>query len=355
MIRSERHRFDVVCVGDVASDVYITLSDQRAIVHPVPGMDPNRSELVLPFGAKLPYESCETVEAGGNAANAAVACARLGLRVALAAYLGTDQLGRDLIDALHDEGVASTLIRLDQDAPTNRHFVLRVGSERTILIRHEEYDYHWPHLSPKERPSWLYLSSVGRDAQDYEEQIADWLDEHVSVRLAFQPGTYQIERGAARLARLYRRASLVVCNREEATTITRSAPGTSIDDLLDGVSALGPDQVVITDGAHGADALDGTERLSMPIYPDPEPPVDRTGAGDAFAATLLASIVAGSTLADALPRAAINAMSVVHSIGTQAGLLDGQTIDKRLAAAPAGFAVLRRASEAQVDRASERR
>ncbi len=30
------------------------------------------------------------------------------------------------------------------------------------------------------------------------------------------------------------------------------------------------------------------QRLSMPLYPDPKPPYDRTGAGDAFAHTFVA-------------------------------------------------------------------
>jgi sugar/nucleoside kinase (ribokinase family) len=317
MTFTDRERFDVICVGDTATDVYVTLSAPKAEIRREDG-DPR---LVLPFGSKVPYESTVTVAAGGNAANAAVACARLGLRVALATYLGADQLGRDLVTALHDEGVSSSLVRLDPDAPTNRHFVLRLGPERTILVRHESYDYHWPHLRPEEVPAWLYLSSVGRDAHDYEEQIADWLEDHPSVELAFQPGTFQIAAGAVRLARLYRRAALVVCNREEAGVIAGIGRTDDMDALLDGLLALGPRQVVVTDGTDGACAATAAERYEVPLYPDPSPPLDRTGAGDAFAATLLAYLVRGCSLDAALLRAPVNAMSVVQCVGTQAGLL----------------------------------
>src|SRR6516164_5302169 len=131
MTFTNRDRFDVICVGDTATDVYVTLSTVKAQIRREDG----EPELLLPFGAKVPYESTITVAAGGNAANAAVACARLGLRVGLATYLGADQLGRDLVAALHEEGVSSSLVRLDPHAPTNRHFVLRLGPERTILVR----------------------------------------------------------------------------------------------------------------------------------------------------------------------------------------------------------------------------
>jgi len=98
---TRRQRFDVICVGDVATDVFITLSPDQVEVRGEAG----EPTLVIPFGAKLPYESVATVPAGGNAANAAVACARLGLHVALAAFVGADQLGRDAVAALNAEGV----------------------------------------------------------------------------------------------------------------------------------------------------------------------------------------------------------------------------------------------------------
>ncbi len=335
MTFTDRERFDVICVGDTATDVYVTLSAERSEVRDVDG----DMQLVLPFGAKVPYESTVTVAAGGNAANAAVACARLGLRVGLASYLGADQLGRDLVAALHNEGVSSSLVRLDPDAPTNRHFVLRLGPERTILVRHEAYDYDWPHLRPEEVPAWLYLSSVGRDAHYYEDQIADWLEEHPSVELAFQPGTFQIAAGVARLARLYRRSALVVCNREEAAVISGVNRAEEMDALLDGLLALGPRQVVVTDGIAGASAATADERYEVPVYPDPEPPIDRTGAGDAFTATLLAYLVRGSTIEGALLRAPVNAMSVVHCVGTQAGLLHPGQLATYLGSRPPEYQV----------------
>ena len=106
----------------------------------------------LPFGGKVPFDYALTVEAGGNAANVAVGLARLGLATAIAAHVGSDQIGRDMQAALHHEGVDTHLMRFDPGQPSNRNFVLWFGSDRTILVRHELYDYHWPHLSPTRGP-----------------------------------------------------------------------------------------------------------------------------------------------------------------------------------------------------------
>ncbi|MDA8290075.1 MAG: carbohydrate kinase family protein [Actinomycetota bacterium] len=335
---------DVLFVGDTASDTYVTLDPAGTRV-----VGEGRERLLaVVFGAKVPYESSVTIEAGGNAANAAVACARIGLHVALATYVGADQLGRDVVAALHREGVDTSLVRLDRHAPTNRHFVLRLGGERTILVKHERFSYHWPHLRPEETPGWLYLSSVGSDAACYEDQIVDWLEEHPSVSLAFQPGTYQIARGAARLSRIYRRSDLVVCNREEAATIAGGNPSDDVHSLLDALHALGPRVAVVTDAERGAFGSDAHGRYEVPIYPDAGAVVDRTGAGDAFAATTLAYLALGHPLPEALRRAPVNAMSVVREIGTQEGLLGADDIEALLGAAPASYRVRRSEPAAQV-------
>jgi ribokinase len=333
--RATAERFDIVFVGDVAVDQYLTLVDD--VVRVEEGPDARR--LVLPFGAKVACEVTSTVPAGGNSANAAVACARLGLRTALVAYVGDDGLGRGAVAALQSEGVDASLVRPDPAAPTNRNFVLRVGHERTILVHHEQHECHWPHLRPAEVPSWLYLSSVGTDSHGYEDQIVDWLESEPQVSLAFEPGTLQIARGPAALGRLFKRSALVVCNREEAATLTGAHASDDPVRLLDGMLALGTERVVITDGSAGAFGTDGTARWAVPVFPDDGPVVDRTGAGDAFAGTLVAAVAAGLPLDEAMARAPVNSMRVVQQVGSQAGLLDTATVEALLAVAPEGYGV----------------
>jgi sugar/nucleoside kinase (ribokinase family) len=97
---------------------------------------------------------------------------------------------------------------------------------------------------------------------------------------------------------------------------------------------LGPKIVLISDGHAGAYASDGIQRWKMPIYPDPKPPFERTGAGDAFTSTFVAALAKGADVESALLWAPINSMSVVQKVGAQAGLLTEKEIDKFLRAAP---------------------
>jgi ribokinase len=327
-------QWDLLSVGDAATDVFVRLDPSHVKLR----KDEDGEWMELPFGAKIPFEYSVTVEAGGNAANAAVGFARLGLTIALAAHVGTDQIGRDMTAALHREGVDTHLVRFDPGQLSNRNFVLWFGSDRTILVHHEIYDYHWPDLSPKEVPRWLYLSSVGSDAPAYYEKIATWLETEPTVRFAFQPGTFQIALGAGPLACLYRRTDLLVCNREEAVEIGGGDHG-DVGDLLSRLHRLGPRTVVITDGAAGAYASDGAQRYHVPAYPDPAPPLERTGAGDAFSSALVAALAQNRPLTEALVRAPVNAMSVVQEIGSQTGLLTESELVSLLACAPEEYKV----------------
>ena len=325
---------DVLSVGDAATDVFIRLSDRHIRVWE----DDHGHWMDLPFGGKVPFEFALTVEAGGNAPNAAVGFSRLGLATAIATHVGSDQIGRDMQAALHGEGVDTHLLRFDPGQPSNRNFVLWFAQDRTILVRHQLYDYHWPHLSPREVPRWMYLSSVGCDAPEYFDRIVAWLDTEPSVRLAFQPGTLQIAQGYEPFKSLYRRTHVLICNREEAVEIG-GGNHSDIADLLASLRRLGPEIVVVTDGPEGAYASDGTHRLRVPSYPDPAAPLERTGAGDAFSSTLVAALVKGRPLGEALAWAPINAMSVVQQVGSQTGLLSESELLQLLKCAPETYAV----------------
>jgi ribokinase len=326
-------QFDIVSIGDVVTDAFIKLfDDEEKVIHEKNG----ETWLAIPFGTKIPYDHVEVIEGVGNAANAAVAFARLGLKTAFVSNVGGDQEGRDVILALGHNKVDSRFVRINPGKVTNYHYVLWYKEERTILIKHEEYDYHWPHIRPNEVPRWVYFSSISKAALPYHDDVADWLDDNPTVHLALQPGTFQMEAGAERLKRLYKRASVLLLNREEAVTVG-GGDHADINDLFDKLHELGPQVIVITDGPKGAYASDGMQRLFMPPYPDPKPPYERTGAGDAFSAAFVAAAAKGLTLDEALRWAPINSMSVVQKVGAQAGLVSEKELMTYLHHAPKDY------------------
>ena len=131
-------------------------------------------------------------------------------------------------------------------------------------------------------------------------------------------------------------AEIFFCNKEEAQKILNSTSN-DMKELLDGVRAFGPTIAVVTDGPTGAFASDGSGYWKMPMYPDPAPPVDRTGAGDSFSSTVVAMLAEGLPLPEALRRGPINSMSVVQYIGAQKGLLNRDQLEKYVEEAPESY------------------
>lgn len=127
-------------------------------------------------------------------------------------------------------------------------------------------------------------------------------------------------------------------NREEAVDVTGKSYD-SLRDLANGLHDLGPQIVVITDGPNGSYASYDWKFVTIPNYPDPGPPVDRTGAGDAFASTIVAALALGESMDTALTWAPINSMNVVQEVGAQTGLLSVDKIKEHLKKAPEDYRV----------------
>lgn len=326
-------QLDVLSVGDVVTDAFIKLLDkEEKVEHQKDGGE----WLAIPFGTKIPFDHAEVIEGVGNAGNAAVAMARLGLKTGFETNVGDDQSGRDIIASHHKNGVDTRFIHINPDHKSNYHYVLWYRDERTILIKHEEYEYHWPRFRVIDLPGWIYFSSISKHAMEYHDEMAHWLEAHPSVKLAFQPGTFQIEAGTKRLRKIYEHSEILAVNREEAVMITGGDHG-DIHGLLDKMHELGAKTVLMSDGHKGAYASDGVNRYKMPIYPDPKPPYERTGAGDAFTSTFVAAIMKGADLQGALLWAPINSMSVVQYTGAQKGLLTQTQLEHYLRNAPVDY------------------
>ncbi|MBI4135061.1 MAG: carbohydrate kinase family protein [Candidatus Sungbacteria bacterium] len=327
--------YDFISIGDTVTDAFIRLKD--ASVH----CDINRERCVIcmRFADKVPYEEVHVVPAVGNSANASVAAARLGLTSALVSNVGDDYYGKECLDALRAENVSTEFVGVNAGFKTNYHYVLWYEDDRTILIKHEEYNYTLPNVGESQ---WLYLSSAGPKSLEFHGAIEKYLSEHPNVKLAFQPGTFQMKLKNEILG-IYRRADIFFCNREEAQRIL-GVEEHDIKKLLQLMHNFGPKTVVITDGPKGAYAYDGSiglttggKMLFMRAYPDPKPPYERTGAGDAFSSTVVAALALGKDLKGALRWGPINSMSVVQQVGARAGLLSRQEIEKYLAQAPADY------------------
>lgn len=323
-------QIDFLAIGDIVTDAFIRIKDAQVNCN----IDHHNCTLSLRFGDKVPYESVEEIRAVGNSANAAVSAARLGVSAALVAHVGKDTHGQNCIDELVKNNVSTTYVGVHEGMSTNYHYVLWYDVDRTILVKHEHYPAAFPmDMVP---PKMIYLSSLGDGTEEYHKEITSYVMAHPEVQLVFQPGTFQMKMDPAVLKDIYTHTAIFFCNVEESQRILGTTEN-KIPELLDGIHALGPKTVVITDGMKGAYASDGIEKYFMPVYP--KDAYERTGAGDAFASTVSVALLKGKSLKEALTWGPVNSMSVVQYVGAQKGLLTLAQLEEYLADAPMDYTI----------------
>ena len=329
---NKKEQLDFVAIGDIVIDNFIELKNAEIIENK------GKEKICMNFADKIPYEKSTEISAVGNSPNASVSAARLGLKSALITDIGDDDDGKKCLNSLKKDGVNTDFITTHKNQKTNYHFVLSFKADRTILVKHAAFDYKMPDVGS---PKWIYLSSLAENSLPYHNDIVEYLNEHPETKLAFQPGTFQMELGYEKLKKIYQRANLFFCNKQEAKRILEPIHGNietdDIKKLLSMIKELGPEITVITDGPNGAYAFNGIDVWHMPMYPDPTPPFDRTGAGDSFASTFTSALALGKTIDEALMWGPINSMSVVQYLGAQKGLLTKEKLEEFLKKAPGNY------------------
>ncbi|HVY68017.1 MAG TPA: carbohydrate kinase family protein [Patescibacteria group bacterium] len=307
---------DIISIGDPTIDTFLLIHDVE--IREVDG----QKKALLNWGDKLPVDEMHRTVAG-NAANNAVGSARLGLKAALYCVVAHDVGGREIVHKMQKEKVSTRYVILDDKHGTNASTVISFKGERTILVYHEHRQYKLPAFVPA---AWVYLTSMGVGFEKIYKDLARYLDKH-KTRLGFNPGTFQLRKGAAANRLMLERTDLLSLNVEEAQGWVGES-GRDPEVLCRKLAALGPKAVALTDGRRGAYSYSEEGFYYLPEFPGPR--VEATGAGDSFTTAYIAGLFYGLSHAQALRWGPVNAGSVVQQIGPQAGLLSRAEIEGRL-------------------------
>jgi ribokinase len=284
----------IVVLGDVMTDVVVRLSAPLA-----PGSD---APAVIRF------------HGGGSAANTAAWLAEAGAEPLLVGRVGDDERGRTARDELSAAGVSALLVA-DPELPTGTCVVLvEPDGERTMA----------PDAGANDGLS---------DADLPDDALAGARHLHVAGYALLRTGSRPAARAAVSRARERDMtvsvdpssaallspefldhtagAGLLLPNADEA----RMLSGEDDPERAARVLAARFGDVVVTLGARGALWTDGRDSVRADAVPV-EAVVDSTGAGDAFAAGLLAARLDGAAPAEAL---AAGARLAAEAVGRPGG------------------------------------
>jgi sugar/nucleoside kinase (ribokinase family) len=276
---------DLLVIGDCNPDV-LALDD----------------DVTPEFGQREKLVDSISLVIGGSAAITAVAAARLGLRVTLAAAIGTDPAGEFMVRQLVAEGVDTAAISARPGMATGMSVALSRGSDRAILTATGAMTS----LAADDVTRGLLGSVKHVHVSSYfllEHSLGPGLAT-LFARARAGGATTSLDTnwdpsgrwGGGQLRDVLANTSLLLPNEEEARQLSGQPAVCSALSLL---SAVGP-AVVVKLGARGAICMDGP--LLHRIHPPSELAgefVDATGAGDCFNAGVITGLLHGMSLRDA--------------------------------------------------------
>ena len=239
---------------------------------------------------------------GGMVCNTLSVAASLGAHAAGIIASGDDAAGALMRKIVDDAGIAAAHV-ITRRTPTTvtiatgalRASVMGVEGEREADLDPDRVEEAWGRLGVA--PAWALLTLPALDSPAGQRfvQLAQQAGSRIAVTLS---SARHVAERATRLTELLSHAALVVGNADETAQLT--ANGTP------------PALLITTSGAAGATIHHAGQSATVPAAPADV--VDATGAGDAFAAGLLAAL----DPKDAAPPAGLDAIERAVRAGHRA-------------------------------------
>lgn len=229
---------------------------------------------------------------GGQGANVAVRLARAGVEVRLAAAIADDEAGRLLLTALESEGVELARMRATRSGTVVA--LLDPAGERTMLSDRVTLDADAV-AGACAGVGWVHCSAYPLADDASGDALAAALGAlPAGTRISTGGGSLPPDAGLSARVRerlATARASLLIFGRDEAAALL-DQPLPSLPAAADALSRAFPMAIaVVTGGAAGSAAAGPGFALSVPAQEPATPMLDATGAGDAYAAALIAALL----------------------------------------------------------------
>jgi len=255
---------------------------------------------------------------GGKGANQAVACARMGARVAMVGRVGADANGELLRSALAADGIDVSEV----DALTAAHtgvamiWVEEGGQNRIVLASGANGLLD---AGAVERAAALIDAATMLIVQ-LEVPMATIEDAVARVHRAGGTVLMNAAPAAALPASLWPQIDILVVNESEAAMLSDIAVVDPVSAATAGANLRerGPDRVLVTLGAQGVVVVDAGGTRHAPARPVQA--VDTTAAGDTFIGALAAALCEGRTLDDAVALGQAASALCVTRRGAQASI-----------------------------------
>jgi len=327
-------KFDICTFGSITLDLFIE-SDEVSVVD---------QKFVFPVGDKIGIDKMHKF-VGGGAANSAVGFRKTGLETAIFGILGNDFEAKFIEKKLKEEKIETKFLVKTANADSSFSVVLMANDGRRTIFHHRstQRDFGEDLLPQVPETRAIYISHLYDGKQEFLLALPKFKQES-DAKIAWNPGKTQFKAGFETFENVFPVIDVLICNVEEAELFTglKSVKIGKFDSSILGKKIVvgqelstdyfadvrniaqkflqsGVKEVVITDGARGAQIFDGKNHFFAPA---PDVPRECTlGAGDAFSVGVVAAFLKNKDLQTQIKWGTMNASSVIQKFGAQNGLL----------------------------------
>ena len=299
--------YDIITIGSATLDIFIKTAGEIR-------KHESHLDLCYHLGNKL-LVSDIIFSSGGGGTNTAVAFSRLGLKTAFLGVVGADEQGELILRELESENVE--FIGKVKREKTGMSIILPGKEDRTILSYKGANNYldsaDIPHEILKTKA--IYISTMLGKSLHTIQNIS-FLAKKKKILIALNISEYLAKKGLKALSKLLEKTDVVILNREEASVLTKKKKA---GDALIAISNYCPGIIVITDSFKPIHAYyDGNtyKKIIKKVIP-----IDKTGAGDAFASGFVYGFLLGKEIETCLEYGHLESIAVMKHIGAKNNLL----------------------------------
>lgn len=338
----------VLTIGGATQDVFIQYNPQSSVQSKKTA--PGQCFLMIEEGQKIEVSDL-LYHTGGGATNAAVSFAKLGFDTTSFFKIARDAAGDFILQELKKFNIKTTPV-ISSEGQTGIGFIIPCPSGERIIFVHRGINMN---MHEDELPydqiraaEIIYVTSLNGPASDLLLPIARHAKENQKI-VATNPGTPQIKDNPSALKAALQYTDILIMNATEAQlcvesfglpkTPTQSASKNTpyllqknapfnLQTFFKTMLAAGLHTVVVTNGADGVYAA---HKNMIYYHPSIHTNIVSTlGAGDAFGSCFVASLENGLSIENAIRAGVLNSSSVIQHIGSKVGLLDAQTLEKKI-------------------------
>ena len=284
--------FDVITFGSATNDIFLKVGKNMRLI----------------AGRKILVDDLQ-IHSGGGGTNVACALSHLGLKTAYVGRVGDDDFGKRVFADLKKFKVETRFVEISKTEPTAISVIVSpVKKDRIAFVYqgacHKMSKTNIPCQRIKQT-KWFYIGPLRGRTTEILQPLLKFAKKQ-GIKLAVNPSKEQAKTEGQFLLK---NVDVLIVNQVEAKAIGKFKKAKAI--------------VVITKGNKGSVVYQKGQVFQVGILAN-VPLIEKTGAGDAYAAGFLAGLFQKDNIEYAIQVASNNAAACISQVGAKNGLLKSQ-------------------------------